>query len=369
MDKQITSRLGFGCMRLPVLENNEIDTEQLKAMVDLALESGINYFDTAYGYHSERSEGAVKTALVDRYDRESFFLADKLPIWLVEAEDSAEKLFNTQLERTGAGYFDYYLLHAMSKPRVETARKFNLVDFLKTKKAEGKIKKVGFSYHGDLETLKDFIDDYPWDFIQLQLNYYDMEKEEYKVQYEFVRSKGIPVIVMEPVRGGFLARTVPEALKIIDANYGENKAAALALSYVDNLEGVMLTLSGMSSLEQLRDNINTFSNPIPMDEKAEKVIADAMEQINAFKVVDCTKCEYCLPCPVGIDIPKTFAVYNSYEMFKNVWGLNEGLKELSVKPDQCIGCGVCATKCPQFIAIPDRIADFNAVIEKVNNKG
>ena len=365
MEKQITSRLGFGCMRLPVLENNEIDIEQFKSMVDLALENGINYFDTAYGYHSEKSEGAVKTALVDRYPRESYLLADKMPMWLVEAEDSAEKLFSTQLERTGAGYFDYYLLHALSAPRVETARKFGLVEFLKAKKAEGKINKVGFSYHGDLATLQDFIDDYPWDFIQLQLNYYDMEKEEYKVQYEFVRSKGIPVIVMEPVRGGFLARTVPEAQKIIEANYGKDKCAALALSYVSSLDGVMLTLSGMSNMAQLEDNISTFKNPIPMDEKAEKVIADAMEQINAFKVVDCTKCEYCLPCPVGIHIPKTFEVYNSYEMFRNVWGLKEGLKELEVNPTECIGCGVCASKCPQYIAIPDRIADFNAVVEKV----
>ena len=363
MDKQITSRLGFGSMRLPV-NNKEIDIEHFKSMVDYAMENGINYFDTAYGYHSEKSEGAVKTAVVDRYPRESFLLADKLPLWNVKCDEDAERLFNEQLERTGAGYFDYYLLHAVNKERVQTIRDFKLVEFLKAKQAEGKIVKIGFSFHDTVEVLQDFIDDYNWDFIQLQLNYYDMEKEDYKEQYELVKSRNIPIAVMEPVRGGFLANTVPEAQKVIKENYGENKGASLALSYVNNLEGVYIVLSGMSSLEQVKDNVSTFADPIPMDEKATKVIAGVMEKINAFKVVDCTKCEYCLPCPVGINIPKVFEVYNSYEMFKNVWGLNEGLKELEVAPNECIGCGVCAAKCPQAIVIPDRIADFNAAIEK-----
>ena len=365
MKKQITSRLGFGCMRLPVLENKEIDIEQFKAMVDYAMENGINYFDTAYGYHSEKSEGAVKTALVDRYPRESYLLADKLPLWLIESEEDVEKAFNTQLERTGAEYFDYYLLHAVNKGRVETIRKFNVVELLKKKLAEGKIKRLGFSFHDTVDVLEDFIGDYNWDFIQLQLNYYDMEREDYKQQYELVRSHNIPVAVMEPVRGGFLAHTVPDAQKIIAENYGENKSASLALSYVNNLEGVYIVLSGMSNMEQLKDNVNTFKNPVAMDEKATKVIADVMAAINAFKVVDCTKCEYCLPCPVGINIPKVFEVYNKYEMFKNEWGLKEGLKEMEVKSDACIGCGVCASHCPQAIAIPDRIADFNAIVEKI----
>lgn len=365
MEKQITNRLGFGCMRLPMLENKEIDIEQFKEMVDLAFENGVNYFDTAFGYHSERSEGAVKTALVDRYPRESYLLADKMPLWKVESKEDLETLFNTQLERTGAGYFDYYLLHAVNNERVETVRKFGIVDFLKAKQAEGKIVKIGFSYHGDLEALKDFINDYDWDFIQLQLNYYDMEKEDYKAQYELVKSKNIPVVVMEPVRGGFLARTVPNAQKVIETGYGKNKSAAFALSYVNSLDNVLVVLSGMSNMDQVKDNINTFKAPIPMDEKAQQVLKDVLAEINAFKVVDCTKCEYCMPCPVGINIPKVFETYNKYEMFKDNWIITDALKEMEVQPTECISCGACASSCPQSIAIPEKIAEFNAVAEKI----
>ena len=365
MEKQITSRLGFGCMRLPVDQNNEIDIEHFKAMADYAMENGINYFDTAYGYHSEKSEGAVKTAVVDRYPRESFFLADKLPLWKIEADGDAERIFNEQLERTGAEYFDYYLLHAVNKGRVETIRKFDLVPFLKEMKAQGKIKRLGFSFHDTAEVLADFIGDYEWDFIQLQLNYYDMERADFKAQYDLVRSRNIPVAVMEPVRGGFLARTVPDAQKIIEANYGENKSASLALSYVNNLEGVYIVLSGMSNLDQLKDNVVTFANPIPMDEKAEKVIADVMAAINAFSVVDCTKCEYCMPCPVGLDIPKIFETYNKYEMFRNDWQVTDARKAMAVQPTECINCGVCATHCPQAINIPEQIAAFNKRTEHI----
>lgn len=364
MEKQITSRLGFGCMRLPVLENKEIDIEQFKAMVDYAMENGINYFDTAYGYHSEKSEGAVKTALVDRYPRESYLLADKLPLWLIESEEDVEKAFNTQLERTGAEYFDYYLLHAVNKGRVETIRKFNVVELMKKKLAEGKIKRLGFSFHDTVDVLEDFIGDYNWDFIQLQLNYYDMEREDYKQQYELVRSHNIPVAVMEPVRGGFLAHTVPDAQKIIAENYGENKSAALALSYVNNLEGVYIVLSGMSNMEQLKDNVNTFKNPVAMDEKATKVLADVMAAINAFKVVDCTKCEYCLPCPMKLNIPKLFEIYSSYEVFKSEWNAKEALKKEEAQPADCIGCRACENKCPQHIKISEEMAVWADKISK-----
>jgi len=364
MEKQITNRLGFGCMRLPVLENNEIDMEQVKAMVDLAFENGVNYFDTAYLYHNGASETAMKEALVDRYPREKYILADKMPMWKVEKEEDLETIFNHQLEKTGAGYFDYYLLHALNKETIETVRKFGAVEFVKRKQAEGKVGKIGFSYHDDLDTLKDFIGDCDWDFIQLQLNYYDMEKGDYKAEFELVREKGIPVVVMEPVRGGFLARTVPNAQKIIEENYGENKSAALALSYVNSLEGVFMVLSGMSNMEQVKDNINTFKAPIPMDEKAEKVLADVMREINAFKVVDCTKCEYCMPCPMGINIPEVFAIYNYYEMFKSANGAKDKLKKLEVQPTECIGCKQCETACPQSIKIADNISEFNAKAAK-----
>ncbi len=362
MEKQITCRLGFGCMRLPTLENGEIDIEQVKQMVDTALENGVNYFDTAYLYHNGESETAMKTALVQRHPREKYFLADKLPMWKVECAEDMEKIFNHQLEKTGAGYFDYYLLHALNKDTIKKVREFGAVEFVKRKQAEGKIGKIGFSYHDDTETLADFIGDYNWDFIQLQINYYDMEKDSYRQQYEMVHERNIPLVVMEPVRGGFLARTVPNAQRIIEENYGKNKSAALALSYVNSLDGVFMVLSGMSDMAQVQDNINTFKNPVPMDEKAKSTLAEVLREINSFKVVDCTKCQYCMPCPVGIDIPKVFEIYNEYEMLRNQNTTEDKIEALKVKPDACVACGKCKTHCPQSIEIPAHIGEFNAKI-------
>ena len=365
MDKQITSRLGFGLMRLPVLENGEIDQAQVEKMVDTALENGVNYFDTAYGYHDGKSETCIREALVKRYDHNKYFLATKLPFWKMECEEDVAKLFNEQLEKTGTDYFDYYLLHCLNKENFEKAVNFKAIEYCEKMKAEGKIKKFGFSFHDDAETLEKILKHYDkWEFIQLQLNYYDLDKEDYQKQLALANEYNLPVIVMEPVRGGFLARTVPQGKEVIDAAYGENKLAALALSYVDALPGVFLTLSGMSNMEQMVDNINTYKSPIPMDEKAEKVIADVMTAIKNFKVVDCTKCEYCMPCPAGLNIPKLFEIYSAYETFKSEWGAKESLKKEEKQPADCVGCRACENKCPQHIKISEVMQEWADKISK-----
>ncbi|MBR5251910.1 MAG: aldo/keto reductase [Oscillospiraceae bacterium] len=357
MEKTITSRLGFGLMRLPLLEGGEIDMPQVCKMVDTALEAGVNYFDTAYGYHDGKSETAIREALVKRYDHSKYFLATKLPFWKMECEEDVAKLFNEQLEKTGTDFFDYYLLHCLNKENFEKAKNFKAIEYCEQMKAEGKIKKFGFSFHDDAETLEKIFKHYDkWEFVQLQLNYYDLDKEDYQKQLALANQYNIPVIVMEPIRGGFLARTVPNGKAAVDAAYGENKLAALALSYVDSLPGVFLTLSGMSNMEQMLDNIETYKAPIPMDDKAKQVISTVLTEIKNFQAVDCTKCEYCLPCPAGLDIPRLFEVWSNYEVFKSEWNAKEALKKHTAQPADCIGCRACESKCPQHIRISEEMA-------------
>jgi len=364
MEKTITSRLGFGLMRLPMADG-EIDMPQVMKMVDTALENGVNYFDTAYGYHDGKSETAIREALVKRYDHSKYFLATKLPFWKMECEEDVAKLFNEQLEKTGADYFDYYLLHCLNKENFEKAKNFKAIEYCEKMKAEGKIKKFGFSFHDDAETLEKILKHYDkWEFVQLQLNYYDLEKEDYQKQLALANEYNLPVIVMEPVRGGFLARTVPGGKAAVDAAYGENKLAALALSYVDALPGVFLTLSGMSNMEQMLDNINTYKAPIPMDDKAKETIAKVMTEIKNFQAVDCTKCEYCMPCPKNLNIPKLFEIYSTYEVFKSEWNAKEALKEQPAQPSDCIGCRACENKCPQHIKISEEMAVWADKISK-----
>ena len=368
MSKEITSKLGFGTMRLPVKEDGKINWELGEKMVDYAYENGVNYFDTAWPYHGGESELFIGHAL-KKYDRESFFLASKMPVGRISKKEEVDQIFTKQLEKCQVEYFDYYLVHAVNRDNWQTTLKLEVIEYLKEKKAEGKIKKLGFSFHDSADQLEAMIQHTDWDFIQLQLNYYDMANNDAKILLSLANKYNLPIIVMEPVRGGFLANVVPEAVKEITDAYGENKAASLAVSYAMSLPGVQVVLSGMSDMEQTVDNVATAKEPIPMDEKAEKVLDRVMEDINNFKSVPCTKCRYCMPCPVGLDIPEIFRIYNDWNLFKNPFRLKGDMANLEKKPSDCVSCGKCTHACPQRIDVPTLMKEISRVYEEELAKG
>ncbi len=364
MDKKITSKLGFGCMRLPTTAEGKIDWEKSGEMVDYAYANGVNYFDTAWNYHNEESELFIGAAL-KKYPRESFWLASKMPVFKLESPEQTAEVFNRQLEKCQVEYFDNYLCHSMNRDSWQKAKDFKVVEYLTEQKKAGKIRNLGFSFHDAADQLEGILDYTDWDFVQLQLNYYDVATGDAQQLIDICNKRNLPIIVMEPIRGGFLSRCVPAAIEKIDGAYGENKASGLALSYVFNIPGVKVTLSGMSCMDHVVDNVNTANNPIPMDEKAEEIIKAVLADINNFVTVPCTKCQYCMPCPVGIDIPKVFEIYNDYKLFGNKFGFRRGFEKLEVKPGECIACGNCMNACPQRLEIPNLMQDVQAEFDKL----
>lgn len=351
MEKEITSKLGFGCMRLPTGKDGKIDWEHAQRMVDYAYENGINYFDTAWPYHDGESEIFIGQAL-KKYPRESFWLASKMPVFKLEKKRDVAQIFEKQLEKCQVDYFDNYLVHSVNRDSWEKAKEFGVVEYLQEKKKEGKLLHLGFSYHDSADKLEEILNYTDWDFIQLQLNYYDMTNGDASQLVEIAWAHNLPIVVMEPIRGGFLAKCVPEALNTIEEAYGKEKAPALALSYAFNIKGVKVVLSGMSRFEQMTENVATAKDPIPMDEKAKIVIRQVMKEINDFVTVPCTKCRYCMPCPAGLDIPEIFRVYNDWNLFKNPMRFGNDIGKMNKKPSDCVKCGRCMKACPQRLEIP-----------------
>lgn len=362
MSKTITSPLGFGCMRLPKNQDGTIDYALGQKMVDYAYENGINYFDTAYNYHGGESEIFIGKAL-SKYPRESYFLTSKMPVFKLENKEETDKVFNQQLEKCATPYFDNYLVHSLNRDSWKKAVEFGVVEYLFEKKKEGKIKKLGFSFHDSHEVLEPIMAYAPWDFVQFQLNYYDLQVGDARQLMALAEKYKLPIIIMEPVRGGFLAKCVPAAIAEIDKAYGENKAASLALSYAFNLPNVLVTLSGMSDLNQVIDNVATAKNPIPMDDKAKVVIEKVMDAITSFTSIPCTKCSYCMPCPVGLDIPEIFQIFNDFELFGNEMQAKNRLAKLDKKPSDCISCKKCMNACPQRLEIPTFMKEIAAKLE------
>ena len=320
-------KLGFGCMRLPVINGDmdKIDEAYFCNMIDSFMEQGFTYFDTAYPYHNQKSEGAVRCCLVERYDREKFYLADKMPVWLVKEYADYEKLFNEQLERCGVEYFDFYLLHALDDEEYQKTDELGGFSFVQEKKAEGKIKHVGFSFHDTAEVLDKILTNHPeMEFVQLQINYYDWESENVQSRkcYETAVKHGVPVIVMEPVKGGTLANLVPQAAKMLDElnpdENGKSKAsyASYALRYAASLEQVFMVLSGMSDEVQLKDNTSFMKEFVPLTAEEQKAIANVVEELAKLPTIPCTKCRYCVDgCPQKINIPGLFQAYNNVIQF------------------------------------------------------
>ena len=354
-----TNKLGFGLMRLP-RKGLGIDIPQTSQMVDEFLNAGFTYFDTAHVYHG--SEEAAKKALVDRHDRQSFTLATKLFATLAPTEKVAKKQFETSLQRTGAGYFDYYLLHTLMESNYEKYSKFGLWDFVMEKKDQGLIKHVGFSFHGGPDLLDELLKEHPeTEFVQLQINYADWEDPTIasRANYEIARKYNKNIIVMEPVKGGKLAQP-PKAVRSLFSDYApEASFPSWAIRFVASLNGVQTVLSGMSNLEQMRDNLSYMEDFKPLDEEEKSIIRQAQQILGSTKAIPCTACSYCTKgCPKQIPIPDIFAAMNKR--------LEEGLVDESaeayaeiagkgVSAADCIACGQCESVCPQHIKIIDEL--------------
>ena len=368
-------KLGFGLMRLPE-KDGVIDHDQVCRMVDRYMKSGMNYFDTAYIYHGGKSETAAREALVKRYPRDSFMLATKLPAWEIKKEEDIERIFNEQLERTGVDYFDFYLLHSIEDgSNHDTYVKYNCFDWGLKKKAEGKIKHFGFSYHGSPELLKQVLDEHPGvEFVQIQLNYLDRTNPVVRSEqlYEILRDRNIPIIVMEPVRGGMLAKMAPEIEAKFKARQPEKTVASWALRFVGSLPGVMTILSGMSSEEQMEDNIRTFTDFEPLDDDELRIINEVTEEVLSVPQIGCTACRYCCDgCPKKISIPDVFRTVNTLRRYPDDWrskNFYSGLVERSGRASDCIGCGQCEKVCPQHLKIVELMKEAADTLDKPEDK-
>lgn len=304
-------------MRLPQIEE-EIDMKTVCRMVDIFLERGFAYFDTAYMYHNFKSEVALRQAVVERYPRDAFTVATKMPTMFLKAQEDLERIFTEQLEKCGVQYFDYYLLHNLGVTNYQTAEKFHAFSFIQEKKREGKIGKIGFSYHDNAQLLDEILQAHPEvDFVQLQINYLDWDNQSIQSRacYEVATKHHKSVIVMEPVKGGMLAKVPEEAEKLLHGCAADTSIASWAIRYAASLENVQVVLSGMSSMEQLLDNTATLETFHPLNEEEKRVLQQAKDAICASIAVPCTACEYCVAgCPKHIAIPKYFALYNTEKL-------------------------------------------------------
>lgn len=365
------SLLGFGGMRFPLLGEQaaDIDRPAAERLLDRALESGVNYFDTAYMYHGGKSE-EVMGDILSRHSRERYYLADKFPTWLAETAEDVERIFDEQLRRCKTNYFDFYLAHALDADHYPKFKALGAYEILKRKKDEGKIHHLGFSFHDTPAFLNQILGDYDWDFVQIQLNYLDWTLQDAKSQYEAIVARGLPVVVMEPVRGGALATLSQEAREVLTAATPKRSTASWAIRYAASLPGVMTVLSGMSSMEQLEDNLSTMAPFAPLSEGERTVLDKALAAYLSAGTVPCTGCRYCMDCPFGVDIPKNFALYNQYKLdgrtnhFLNTYEFLGSGRQAA----RCVRCGTCVPLCPQHIAIPDRLDEVAQAVATAMEK-
>lgn len=352
-------KLGFGLMRLPKLADGKIDVPQVGRMVDAFIEAGGTYFDTAFVYDNGESEKAVKAALVDRYPRDKYTLCTKLCAWMgCSDEKSAKEEFYTSLERTGAGYFDYYLLHALQRNNYKKYDEYHIWDFVKEQKAKGLIKYWGFSFHADPPLLEELLNAHPdVDFIQLQINYADWENPGVASRecYEIARKHGVSITVMEPIKGGALANPIPAVQDIFKKADPDASCASWAIRYVASMEGIITVLSGMSNMAQMEDNLSYMRNFKPLSKSEQAVIEEAQKALSRDKSVPCTACHYCTDgCPMTIPIPEIFAVKNDEDRHKTWDGGNQKYRIATAnrgKASDCIECGQCESACPQHLPI------------------
>ena len=371
-------KLGFGLMRLPTTDKANpaaVDVEQVERMVDLFLEKGFTYFDTAWMYNAFASESVAKTALVDRHPRDSFTLATKLHAGFIESLEDRDKIFNAQLEKTGAGYFDYYLLHGIEAAMLPKYERFDCFNWLQDKKARGLVKHAGFSFHDTPELLDEILTKHPeMEFVQLQVNYLDWESEWVRSRacYEMATKHGKPVIVMEPCKGGTLAKVPEAAEKLFKGVDSAMSVPSWAIRFAASLPNVMVVLSGMSNVAQMEDNLSYMENFQPLTEEEKAVCHKVADIINAQIAIPCTGCSYCTEgCPQHIAIPQYFSLYNEdmrERLEEKGWTVNftnyEILNAKFGKAGDCIACGQCEGVCPQHLPVIENLKKVAAHYEK-----
>lgn len=369
--------LAMGMMRLPVLDEDDvksIDYEQVNQMVDLYMENGFNHFDTGYPYHGGLSEVAFRKCVVERYPRDSFKIADKLPLFSITEESQLEPIFQEQLERCGVDYFDYYMMHNVSGFSEAGWLNVDSFSFVNKKKEEGKIKHLGLSTHANAEFLDNILTLHPeMEFVLLQINYLDWEDEgiESRKCYEVAMKHNKPVMIMEPFKGGFLSDVPKDAEKMMKSYNNDASIVSWAMRFVASLEGVCTILTGASSLEQLQENINEINDFEPLNDEEYEIIAKVSDIINSNITVDCTKCRYCVDsCSESIDIAKLFDLYNKQNLLKeegwsqpgNAYVNYSKLPGVGIASD-CIKCEACMDECPQQINIPELLKDVAKTFE------
>jgi len=351
-----TSLLGFGAMRLAVKGDGSIDYETNAEMVDKAVAGGVNYFDTAYVYHGQKSEVFLGEALVAKYPRDSFYVATKLPTFRVEKAEQMEEMLDESLRRLRTDYIDFYLLHSMDLKAWNKMKSFGVVDLIDKAKKDGRIRRIGFSTHANAGEFKAILDDYPgWEFVQIQLNYADWEMDpDIRKSYEIAEAAGIPVIIMEPIRGGSLSKpSSPAVMKLAELLPAGTLPAQTALRWAAERDAAFVILSGMSAVAHVEENVRTFSPITPLSSEEREAIGRTIEVLKSFPTIPCTSCGYCLDgCPVKIPIDYLFDGFNSclyYDSGHNfvTWYPKEGSR-----PSDCTNCGACASVCPQKIDIP-----------------
>lgn len=361
-----TSLLGFGCMRFPQTPEGKIDEVLTEKMLDRAIAQGVNYIDTAYPYHDGQSE-VVAGKILKKYDRNSYYLATKLPVWLVNTVEDVDKYLEEQLAKLQTDHIDFYLMHAMGKERWNKMLEIGCVKRLEELKEQGKIKYLGFSFHDKYEVFEEILNYRDWDFCQIQLNYMDAEEQAGLKGYQLATDKGIPVIVMEPVKGGSLAVFAEDITAKLKELNPEATPASFALRWVGSLPGVKVILSGMSSMEQVEDNLGTFADFKPLSEQEQSTIRQVTEILRSRVQNGCTGCRYCMPCPAGVDIPGCFAAWNTYHMYQNYhsvsWNWEMVLGDAH-QPKNCVQCGKCEAQCPQKIAIREDLKKVQADLDK-----
>lgn len=363
------SRLGYGGMRFPK-NGDDVDFDAAVELLHKAYEMGINYFDTAMVYHKGESEKIFGKAF-ENYDRSTFYIADKMSIWVCEDEEDMKRRFENQLKTLKTDYIDFYLVHSLNRNHYKKVKDFHCVEFLQEMKRQGKIKHLGFSFHDTYQVFTQILNDYDWDFVQIQLNYLDWQNQGAEQPYRELENRNLPVMVMEPVRGGYLATIDEQRAKPFLEMEPNRSIASWAVRWVASLPQVAVVLSGMSDEQQLKDNVATMTNFEPMNEQELQAVAKVVEEIRKVNEIPCTGCRYCMDCPMGVDIPEIFAIYSRYKIFEKEKSFVDDYKavvEHGNGAEHCVRCMACTTKCPQMIAIPDKLEMIAKLYEEKKAK-